>query len=99
MGRSWGEVSTAGRSVSAGRGPLKVAGLVFVGGGILVDYCLATFALVLAIVKRNDDMRGFVVLPKRRIVERLLAHPMRSRRLARDFERRTTSARRWSTGR
>ncbi|WP_455770584.1 IS5 family transposase [Streptomyces antibioticus] len=60
--------------------------------GSLVEYCLATLALVLAIVKRSDDMRGFVVLPKRWIVERLFAHLMRSRRLVRDFERRTTSA-------
>ncbi|TQE24361.1 IS4/IS5 family transposase [Streptomyces ipomoeae] len=54
--------------------------------GSLVEYCLVTFALVLAIVKRSDDMRGFVVLPKRWIVERLFAHLMRTRRLARDFE-------------
>jgi transposase len=69
--------------------------LVWADGGYtgsLVEYCLATFALVLAIVKRSDDMRGFVVLPKRWIVERLFAHLMRSRRLVRDFERRTTSA-------
>ncbi|MGW4065883.1 transposase [Amycolatopsis sp. NPDC004747] len=69
--------------------------LVWADGGYtgsLVEYCLATFALVLAIVKRSDDMRGFVVLPKRWIVERLFAHLMRTRRLARDFERRTTSA-------
>ncbi|MFE2569857.1 IS5 family transposase [Streptomyces mirabilis] len=60
--------------------------------GSLVEYCLATLALVLAIVKRSDDMRGFVVLPKRWIVERLFAHLMRTRRLARDYERRTSSA-------
>jgi len=69
--------------------------LVWADGGYtgsLVEYCLATFALVLAIVKRSDDRRGFVVLPKRWIVERLFAHLMRSRRLVRDFERRTASA-------
>ncbi|WP_435851430.1 IS5 family transposase [Streptomyces mirabilis] len=60
--------------------------------GSLVEYCLAALALVPAIVKRSDDMRGFVVLPRRRIVERLFAHLMRTRRLARDFERHTTSA-------
>jgi transposase len=60
--------------------------------GSLVEYCLARLAVVLAIVKRSDDIRGFVVLPKRWIVERLFAHLMRSRRLVRDFERRTTSA-------
>ncbi|MCX4515660.1 IS5 family transposase [Streptomyces sp. NBC_01619] len=69
--------------------------LVWADGGYtgpLVEYCLTTFALVLAIVKRSDDMRGFMVLPKRWIVERLFAHLMRTRRLARDYERRTTSA-------
>lgn len=69
--------------------------LVWADGGYtgsLVEHCLTVFALVLAIVKRSDDTRGFVVLPKRWIVERLFAHLMRSRRLVRDFERRTTSA-------
>jgi len=69
--------------------------LVWADGGYtgsLVEHCLAAFTLVLAIVKRSDDVKGFVVLPKRWIVERLFAHLMRSRRLARDYERRTTSA-------
>lgn len=42
--------------------------LVWADGGYtgsLVEHCLAGLALVLAIVKRSDDMRGFVVLPKR----------------------------------
>ena len=42
--------------------------LVWADGGYtgsLVENCLARLALVLAIVKRSDDMRGFVVLPKR----------------------------------
>ncbi|MFD5191106.1 IS5 family transposase [Streptomyces sp. NPDC058357] len=59
--------------------------------GSLIEHCPAAFALVLSIVKRSD-MKGFVVLPKRWIVERLFAHLMRSRRLARDFERRIASA-------
>ncbi|MHC5909248.1 IS5 family transposase, partial [Streptomyces sp. S6] len=69
--------------------------LVWADGGYtggLVEYCLATFTLVLTIVRRSDDQKGFVVLPKRWIVERLFAHLMRSRRLVRDFERRTTTA-------
>jgi transposase len=73
----------------------RAAAVTTAGGGhtgSLVEHCLAAFALVLAIVKRSDDMRGFVVLPKRWIVERLFAHLMRTRRLARDYERRTTSA-------
>lgn len=39
------------------------------------------------IVKRSDIAKGFVVLPKRWIVERTLAWISRNRRLARDFER------------
>ncbi|MFE4976462.1 IS5 family transposase [Kitasatospora sp. NPDC056651] len=71
--------------------------LVWADGGYtgsLVQHGLAVLALVLvlAIVKRSDDMRGFVVLPKRWIVERFFAHLMRSRRLVRDFERSTGSA-------
>lgn len=69
--------------------------LVWADGGYtgpLVEHCLTVLALVLTIVRRSDDMRGFVVLHKRWIVERLFAHLMRTRRLARDFERRTTSA-------
>ncbi|GGV50987.1 hypothetical protein GCM10010495_80770 [Kitasatospora herbaricolor] len=69
--------------------------LVWADGGYtgnLIKYGLTVLALVLAIVKRSDDMRGFVVLPKRWIVERFFAHLMRSRRLVRDFERSTGSA-------
>lgn len=60
--------------------------LVWADGGYtgsLAEYCLAALALVLAIVKRSDDIRGYVVLPKRWILERLFAHLMRTRRLAR----------------
>lgn len=69
--------------------------LVWADGGYtgsLVTHCLTALALVLAIIKRSDDMRGFVVLPKRWIVERFFAHLMRTRRLVRDFERTTSSA-------
>jgi putative transposase len=39
------------------------------------------------IVKRSDTAKGFVVLPKRWIVERTLAWLNRCRRLARDWEK------------
>ena len=45
-----------------------------------------TGAWTLQIVKRSD-IGGFVVLPKRRIVERTLAWISRNRRLCRDYER------------
>jgi transposase len=69
--------------------------LVWADGGYtgsVIEYCPAMLALVLAIVKRSDGGKGFVVLPKRWIVERTNAWLMRTRRLARDYERRTTSA-------
>ena len=40
----------------------------------------------LAIVKRPQQQKGFVVLPKRWIVERTFAWISRCRRLARDYE-------------
>jgi putative transposase len=43
------------------------------------------------IVKRSDVRKGFVILPKRWIVERTLAWISRNRRLARDFERYATT--------
>jgi transposase len=40
----------------------------------------------LLIVKRDDDMRGFVVLPRGWVVERIFSWFGRNRRLAKDFE-------------
>ena len=44
--------------------------------------------LSIEIVTRSDQVKGFVVLPKRWIVERTLAWLNRNRRLAKDFEHR-----------
>ncbi|WTU95740.1 IS5 family transposase [Streptomyces sp. NBC_00045] len=54
--------------------------------GGLIDWCREKLALTLEIVKRADDMEGFVVLPRRWVVERTLSWLMHSRRLARDYE-------------
>jgi transposase len=43
------------------------------------------------IIKRSDIAKGFVVLPKRWVVERTLAWISRNRRLSRDFERYATT--------
>ena len=40
----------------------------------------------LEIVKRSDDMRGFVLLPKRWVVERTFAWLGKCRRLSKDYE-------------
>ncbi|WP_316768492.1 IS5 family transposase [Streptomyces sasae] len=69
--------------------------LVWADGGYtgsLVEYCLATFALVLAIVKRSDDMRGFVVLPKRWIVERVRREALVDRVEVRDLHQSAVAA-------
>lgn len=44
------------------------------------------------IITRSDQIKGFVVLPRRWIVERTLAWLNRCRRLAKDFENRTRYA-------
>ena len=52
-------------------------------------------ALTVEIVKRSDDTAGFVVLPKRWIVERTLAWLSRYRRLAKDYEETCESSETW----
>lgn len=60
--------------------------------GQLVDFARNVLRIALTVVKRSDDTTGFVVLPKRWLVERTFAWLMHSRRLARDYETRTDSA-------
>ncbi|WRZ45029.1 transposase [Streptomyces sp. NBC_00151] len=63
--------------------------LVWADGGYagrLVDWAAENLGLVLEIVRRCDDTTGFVVLPRRWVVERTLSWLMRSRRLVRDYE-------------
>ena len=42
--------------------------------------------LRLEIVKRTDDIKGFVVLPRRWVVERTFSWFGRNRRLAKDYQ-------------
>lgn len=59
-----------------------------VGGyrGNLVKWVKKQFDVVLDIVLRSDDVKGFEVLPKRWIVERTFAWLGRYRRLSKDYE-------------
>jgi len=49
----------------------------------------------LEIVKRSDGAKGFVLLPRRWVVERTFAWLNRNRRLAKDFEQLVASASSW----
>ena len=60
--------------------------------GKLVAWVKATSRWTLEIVKRSDDLSGFVVLPKRWIVERTFGWLGRYRRLSKDYEGRTDNS-------
>ena len=60
--------------------------------GQLVLWVKDAFRWSLEIVKRSDDLSGFVVLPKRWIVERTFGWLGRYRRLSKDYEGRTDSS-------
>jgi transposase len=84
------------RRLAAG---FRTIGLVWADGGYAnsVDATLLSWArqnlgIVLEIVKRTDDMKGFQVLPRRWVVERTFSWLVRNRRLARDYERMTATS-------
>ena len=47
------------------------------------------------IIKRSDTAKGFVLLPRRWVVERTFAWLGRNRRLAKDFEKTLDSSTAW----
>lgn len=55
--------------------------------GKLVAWARERCTIALEIVKRSDDVKGFVVLPRRWVVERTLAWIAGHRRCVRDYER------------
>ena len=72
---------------------------VFADGGYAGDKLRAALAKIgkwtLEIIKRSDTAKGFVLLPRRWVVERTFAWLGRNRRLAKDFERTIESATAW----
>lgn len=63
--------------------------LIWADGGYagkLVDWTRTHLHRTLEIVRRNDDVKGFAVLPKRWIVERTFGWLGRYRRLSKDYE-------------
>jgi putative transposase len=69
--------------------------LIWADGGYagqLVDWVQNTCDWLLEIVKRNADMIGFQVLPRRWVVERTFAWLGRFRRLSKDYEELTDTS-------
>ena len=65
--------------------------LVWADGGYagrLLVWATAVLRLTVSVVKRNADVAGFTVLPRRWVVERTFGWLNRHRRLVRDYERR-----------
>lgn len=63
--------------------------LVWADGGYagrLVTWAAKTLRLAVTVVKRTEDMTGFVVLPRRWVVERTFAWISKYRRCVRDYE-------------
>jgi len=73
---------------------------VFADGGYAGQKLIAALARLgrwtVQIVKRSDHATGFVVLPRRWVVERTFAWLGRNRRLAKDFETSIASAEAWT---
>jgi transposase len=72
---------------------------VFADGGYASKKLRAALAKIgtwtVQIAKRTDKAKGFVVIPRRWVVERTFAWLGRNRRLAKDFERTIESATAW----
>jgi putative transposase len=72
---------------------------VFADGGYAGDKLKDALAKIgtwsLEIIRRSDAAKGFVLLPRRWVVERTFAWLNRNRRLAKDFERTIESATAW----
>ncbi|MCC6443654.1 MAG: transposase [Armatimonadetes bacterium] len=64
-------------------------------GGSRVAWVKAKFSCDLEVVKRAEGGKGFVVLPKRGIVERTLAWLIQNRRLSKDYESTRQSSEAW----
>ena len=56
------------------------------GGQPFVDWVKTTFGWIWQVVKRNDDAKGFQVLPRRWVVERTFGWLNNYRRLSKDYE-------------
>jgi len=63
--------------------------------GELLEWAAKVLGITIEIVKRPADRQGFVLLPRRWVVERTIAWITRCRRLSKDFERHTKNSVAW----
>ena len=69
--------------------------LIWADGGYagkLIDWVADSGHWILKIVKRCDDVKGFLVLPRRWVVERTFSWLGKYRRLSKDYESLTDSS-------
>jgi len=72
--------------------------LIWADGGYrgkLITWVATTCLWLMQVVKRNDDVKGFKVLPRRWVVERTFAWLYRNRRLSKDYERLCETSEAW----
>ena len=72
--------------------------LIWADGGYrgkLIKWVATRCLWLIEVVKRNDDMKGFQVLPGRWVVERTFAWLSRNRRLSKDYERLCETSEAW----
>jgi transposase len=70
---------------------------IFADGAYAGDKCAAAPLgdWTVEIIKRSDTAKGFVLLPRRWVVERTIAWLNRNRRLAKDFEALISTSTTW----
>ena len=79
----------AHRLLAALRAKFSTVSLIWADGGYagrLLAWAQPVLGLAITIVKRTDDLTGFRVIPRRRVVERTLAWISKHRRCVRDYE-------------
>jgi putative transposase len=89
------DVTAARRLLSHRPGACKKLRRIWVDGGYrgtLLEWVAERCRCRLQVVLRSDDQKGFVVLPRRWVVERTLAWLSQYRRLSKDYERLTTTS-------
>jgi len=70
--------------------------LIWVDGGYrgkdFMEWVMDSYRWILEVIKRSDDSKGFVLLPKRWVVERTFGWMMWNRRLSKEYERLTETS-------